>query len=242
MFSYFTGEKPVIEFYCRPEYEGILPEPVPAYKRIPDWWKKLSNYTDNLKKDAYGSKIMTAKKCMPLFDAMSIGYIIPLQADVNIVTNSDLSIIEASGPGELKVLEFHDIKQVGGRDAPCYPAKPVKFINYWIVKTAPGWSTLFLPLINRINEPFTCMSGLVDTDTYKKEVNFPAVWNTPNFDEKLPAGTPLVVAIPVKRKVYEEKPKIRKMTDKEVKEINKMDKIQRSRSSYYTNELRDSRK
>lgn len=238
MFSLF--QKPVIEFFCREDLYGVIPEPVPAYKNIPEWWKRLANTNDQ--RDQFGSKAFTAKKCMPLLDAMSYGYIIPLQADLHVITNSDRSILKTTDSPALKVSEFHSLEQVGGKNAPGYPARPLKFINHWCIRTAPGWSTLFVPPMNRVDSPFTCLAGLVDTDTYYKEVNFPAIWHAPNFDDKLPAGTPLVVAIPVKRDTMDKKPVIRAMTKKEEVDLAKMHKTQNTRASYYTKELREPRK
>jgi hypothetical protein len=51
-----------------------------------------------------------------------------------------------------------------------------------------------------------------------------------------------VTAIPIKRNSFDRFPKIRKMKAKEAKEIEKMQIIQGSRLSYYTNELREPRK
>jgi Family of unknown function (DUF6065) len=239
MFSLFK-KKPVIEFFCREDLYGVIPEPIPAYKNIPDWWKKLSQTHDG--RDHFGSPSMTAKKCLPLLDAMSYGYIIPLQGDLQVITNSDKTIMKIIEPPMLKVAEYHSLEQVGGKSAPGYPLKPIKFINNWCVKTAPGWSTLFISPLNRLGEPFTCLSGLVDTDKYYKEVNFPAIWHAADFDDKLPAGTPLVLAIPVKRDNFPKSPVVRAITKEEEIDLAKMHKTQNSRSSYYTRELRDPRK
>lgn len=230
----------IIEFYCHPNYAGVIPEPVQASKKIPDWWKKLPHRHDG-GRDAFGDKPMTAKKCMPLQDVMSLGYIIPLQGDLQVITNSDRSIIKVTNPTNMKLAEFHDQKQIGGKQSPGYPTDPIKFINYWVIKTAPGWSSLFVPPINHLNPHFTCLGGLVDTDRYPKEVNFPALWHTPNFDDKLPAGTPLVQVIPIKRNSFPKQPKVRDMTDEEFKEIDRISRTQQSRISYYTKELREPR-
>lgn len=230
----------VIEFYCHPNYHGVIPPPIQAAKKIPDWWKRMGDtYTG--KRDSFGSPPMTAKKCKPLLDVMSLGYIIPLQGDLQVITNDNRSIIKVTNPATVPVAEFHDVAQVGGKTAPGYPANPIKFINHWVIKTAPGWSSLFVAPINHQNPHFTCFGGLVDTDMYPKEVNFPAVWHTPNFDDKLPAGTPLVQVIPIKRKSFPTKPKVRKMTDAEFQEIERISKTQQSRASYYSNELREKR-
>jgi len=69
-------------------------------------------------------------------------------------------------------------------------------------------------------------------------VNFPAVWHAHNFDGMIYAGTPLITVIPIKRNIFDKKPVIRKMTKKEQETHNQMNRIQNSRLSYYTNELR----
>ena len=235
---------PLIEFMCHPDFEGVLPEPKPAAKCIPDWFKRvmpeIPESHDNL-----GRPGQSIKKCMPVLDAMSVGFIIPLQADVGIRTSETCAIIEAKNGPDIKSIEFHNLAQIGGMKAPGYPAPPIKFLNHWIIKTAPGWSTLFLPLINDVEQDdFTCLAGLVDTDTYAKEVNFPAIWHTPNYDAWLKAGTPLVVAIPVPRIVLQatKKPLIRKLTTAEFRNIERIRLSQESRRGVYTNELRESRK
>jgi Family of unknown function (DUF6065) len=232
---FFSNE--IIEFYCHPDLEGIIPPPIPASKKIPDWWKNLDDSFSD--RDHFGSPSMTAKKCLPLLDAFTLGYIIPLQGDLQVMTNSDLSIINVVNPPGIKVAEFHDSKQLGGKTGLTKGANAIKFINTWVIKTAPGWSSLFIPPINHFNSNFTCLGGMVDTDKYPKEINFPAIWHTPNFDGKLKAGTPLVTVIPIKRKSFPTKPKVRKMTRKEFKDIDNIRKIQDTRSSYYTKELRE---
>jgi hypothetical protein len=85
------------------------------------------------------------------------------------------------------------------------------------------------------------LAGLVDTDKYAKEINFPAVWHTPNFDGTIKAGTPLVTVFPIKRNTFDKNPLVRKMTDAEFKEIERIRKVQRTRNSYYSKELREPR-
>lgn len=237
-------KKPVIEFYCHRDDVETLPHPKPAAKYIPDWYKKIPQVINDGRddRDAFGAHTFTAKKCMPMLDAMSLGYVIPLVGDLSIRTNHDCSTIETTSSPNITLCEFHDIRQLGERTAPGFPSPPLKFINPWIVKTAPGWSTLFTPLINSFGSHFTCLSGLVDTDRYPKEVNFPAIWHTPNYDGLLPAGTPLILAIPIKRSAVPSKPTCRVMTDKERDRVNLISKMQNTRRKVYTDELREPRK
>ncbi|HBT92689.1 MAG TPA: hypothetical protein DEB23_00190 [Chitinophagaceae bacterium] len=229
----------IIEFYCHPNYAEIFPEPKPAIKYLPDWFKRIPPVNENVQDPAFGGPALTAKKCFPLIDAMSLGYTIPLCGDLHVKVDNDMTEMKVHNPPEIKLAEFHSSSQLGDSLAPRYPLNAIKFVNYWVVKTAPGWSTLFIPPINHIDQPFTCLGGLVDTDRYPKEVNFPAIWNTPGFDGCIPAGTPLVTAIPIKRNAFDKKPKVRKMSNSEFKQIEKIRKQQMSRKHVYTQELRE---
>lgn len=227
----------VIEFYCHPSLKGVIPEPRPAVKNFPNWFTSLPSEDPN-ERDMFNTPTMTAKKCFPLLDAMSLGFSIPLCGDVHVITDDDNNTIECRDPPGLHLVEFHSLSQVGGRTAPGYPLPPVKFINHWVIKTAPGWSTLFVPPLNHFNTHFTCLSGLVDTDNYPKEVNFPAVWHTPGFDGVVRSGTYLVTAIPIKRNSFNKKPKIRDMNQDEFKLIGNLTTQQNIRKHVYTEELR----
>ncbi len=246
LFSFLKTE--VIEFLCLEEDVGVIPGPVPASKMIPDWYKKIPTHQES--RDHFGGKALTAKKCLPMIDAMTLGFIIPLYGDVNITTNKDCSVIgvgtapgneSAFNPYGGHIVDFHSLDQVGNKTSPSYPGKPLKFINRWVIKTAPGWSVLITPVLNSFEKRFTILSAVVDTDKYIKEINFPAVWNIPNFDEVLPAGTPLVTVIPFKRADMPTKAVTRSMTEKELVERERIRKSQMSRNHYYTQELREPR-
>lgn len=239
MLNWKFWKKEIIEFYCHPSFEGVIPEPKPAVKFLPDWFKNLDPIYDG-PRDPFGNLPMSAKKCLPLLDGMSLGFVIPLSGDLHVQTNHDCSQFKLTNPANFTVSEFHDENQVGGHSAiKENHGSPLKFINHWIIKTAPGWSTLFIPPMNHLDQPFTCLSALVDTDVYPKEVNFPAIWHIPDADIHLRAGTPLVVAIPIKRKTFNNrKTPIRKMTESEIKQVTKIQKIQNIRSHHYTWDLR----
>lgn len=232
----------IIEFYCEEEYFGIIKEPIPAYKAMPDWFKRIQPAMQNGGRDHFGAHGMTAKQCQPLVDVMSLGFIIPLAGDVNIRTNADGSLIEAHDPPFAKLIEFHDKAQLGGKLSPTYPGPAIKFINHWVIKTAPGYSTLFVPPINRIEPRFTCLGGLVDTDKYCKQVNFPAIWHAKSHDDLLEAGTPLITCIPIRRKDQRRSAPVRKMTSKEAEYIEHIRKKQDCYRSVYRDELREPRK
>ena len=58
-------------------------KPVPASKIIPDWYKNLESYISGEKRpDGNASTTATAKRCMPIFDAISGGYLILTHSDL----------------------------------------------------------------------------------------------------------------------------------------------------------------
>jgi hypothetical protein len=74
-----------------------------------------------------------------------------------------------------------------------------KWLNPWGIKTPKGYSCLFVPPVHGGNQIFTVLEGIVDTDRYFGLINFPFVLNDVNFEGMIPAGTPIVQIIPIKR-------------------------------------------
>ena len=75
----------------------------------------------------------------------------------------------------------------------------MKFHNYWSIRTAKGWSCLFVPPLNRPNSVVEVFAGVVDTDTYTAPINFPFVATAADGVHVLDKGTPLVQVIPFRR-------------------------------------------
>lgn len=203
-----------IEFLCAEEDWGIIPAPFAAKKDIPDWFKALPPKLGN-----QGFNTSTIKRCMPFLDALCVGYIIPLAADVHFQTNEDASGVNFEWKFHKSMVETHTFEQITTEKSPnpLLPKPPMKFLNYWMIKTPPEYSLLFIPPLNRVEPRFTCFSGFVDHPYYEQEyINFPFVWHQENTSEILPAGTPLVQVIPIKKDELLPKSRSRKMTDIEV--------------------------
>jgi hypothetical protein len=238
---------PLIEFFCEPHLFDVIPKPVQAFKKMAKWFTHTPAHLkveDNPPRDQFGAPVMTVKNCMPLLDGMSIGYVISTAADFTIRTGpKDTDLLDIINPPLMSMASTHAPIQVGGpKNNPSGKRPAVKFHNPWVVKTRPGWSTLFVPVLNHMDKRFTCLAAAVDTDIYPKQVNFPAVFHLDNFDEVIPAGTPLVVAIPYRRQTIERDINVRVMTKQEQDEIARMSRVQDSRSHFYTSELRESGK
>lgn len=190
---------PEIEFLCHEEDWNVIPKPYPAKKFIPSWFKALPPKLQD------GLESSTVKRCNPFLDAMSIGYIIPLAADIEFTSNEDMSGVNYKWSFYKPMVENHGMNQIHTEKTPnpTFPKPPMKFMNYWLIKVPKDYSVLFVPPLNRPDPRFTCMAGMVDCDGYFEYVNFPFVFNEPNFQGIIPAGTPLVQAIPIKRSSLE---------------------------------------
>jgi hypothetical protein len=206
---------PPLEFVCYPEDKGVIPEPYPARKAIPDWFKALPPVLRP------GLDQSTLKRCPPFLDALVTGWIIPLAADVEITSNEDASFIEYSWKFHRTMIENHTKDQVTTTKcpAPHHNQPPMKWLNYWAVKCPPGYSLLFTPPLNRPDPRFEVFSGLVDSDGYFEFVNFPFIWKEPNFHGVIPAGTPIAQVIPVKRSALITEAKVREMSPKELTDL-----------------------
>lgn len=113
MFKLFK-KTPIIEFYCTEDDFGVLPPPKESTKFIPEWYKRIKPTLDKkeIKPDMFGQPTMTAKKCNPLLDAMSLGWIIPTWADVTIKTSESGKLIDKFNEPNGKVIDFHEPRQV----------------------------------------------------------------------------------------------------------------------------------
>lgn len=175
---------------------STIEKPKKASFFIPDWYKKLESYIGG-KKVPNGSGIGTgtAKKCIPLFDAITAGYIITTPADIYVRQVEGNAFFEWAN---LDLVSFHPIEQ-----APNYLDKKrednyPKFINPWGIKTPKGYSCFFTQPVHR-DAPFKILDGIVDTDKYTAPVNFPFTLINRKFEGLIPMGTPMAQVIPFKR-------------------------------------------
>jgi hypothetical protein len=193
-----------VTFRCLPELEAILPKPVPAVLGLPEWFKTLPQkaFSETANQD-----VMTIKKCPPFIDAMTYGFLIPLVADLRVKDGEFSWDHEAPAASvasfSASPIDFHDAAQVEGTPFFEDDRFIIKFNNFWTIETPPGYSLLFTHPLNRIDLPFTTISGIVDTDRFSNNlINFPARWHDVSFDGVLPKGTPIAQCVPVKRELW----------------------------------------
>ena len=180
---------PLIEFHAEPEFFGKIPEPFPASRAVPDWLKQLPVDHDGEP---------TIKRCAPFLQALTAGYIIPAPFDVQFMYSLEGELTFHATP--LMPQRHLPSQQFG---TPFSASKIIKLMNPWVIKTPPGYSTLFMRPFNRFDCPFIPLTGLVETDTYYGAVSLPSVCQMPpGSSYTLPRGAPLVQVVPILRESW----------------------------------------
>ena len=224
----------MIEFLCRPADKGVIAEPVRAKAALPAWLRQLPGI-DKAELAATNNGL-TVKRCLPFLDATAAGWIIPLAASVRIEVTEDGRTVTAGWEFDREMVSNHGSFQIAG--SPYDPRPPMKFHNYWTVRTPKGWSCLFIPPINRPSDVVEVLSGLVDTDTYTSPVNFPFVATAPDGVYTLEKGTPLVQVIPFRRADVALEASIRAETESEGEERERIRRSTHTTAGWYKRHAR----
>lgn len=198
------ASKKIIFTNTVPELDMAADFPSPAIDSLPEWYKKTSNFVDGKFMPSDGQPNLTIKKCIPVLDSMSAGYIIRLWTDVYVERNENGTSIHPSVTRtSTRPVEGHPIEQ----QAPLYPVpqgyerEVLKWVNPWHIKTPKGYSCLFVNPIHR-ELPFKILEGVVDTDTFPLSINFPFFLHK-DFTGVIKHGTPIAQIIPFKRDGFE---------------------------------------
>ena len=197
---------PHIKFNIDEGLVDYLPHPKPAGKFIPSWYKKMRTITQDIEKQGDATLKVdtpTVKKCTPVRDYLTSGYIIPYWTDTLIRRDSKGFFVDISpARGEQQRynsgISWHGLNQV--RNSPLAQftdtEKLVKVLCPWTVITPKGYSTLFFsPFYHEAD--ITILPAIVDTDRYSSQTNFPAI--VTGKECRLNIGDPLIQAIPFKR-------------------------------------------
>jgi hypothetical protein len=219
-----------IEFSAHEDYFALKEDyPIPTKINIPDWYKKLEHTVLD----------KTIKGCIPFLDTLTTGYLLKMPQDFYVHHNVE----NKNEKGEIFMDSFqtfplhdekqklhekslnlnsgfdiHPTKQLGqsplihkNKNLPFY-----KILNPWKIKTPKGYSCLFVPPLNNTDDRFSIISGIVDTDVFPNEINFPIVINGdkyPILETTIKKGTPYVQLIPFKRDNWKMSVKDRKQKE-----------------------------
>lgn len=186
--------------------KNVAIPPAPASQFIPKWWKEISPFTsDNLMSrddQDFFYVHATAKKCFPMLDGMTIGYILPLWADVEVSYKKDEIYPTITWLTDRPVFTNWALEFTENMEHPddCAPMA-FKLSNQYIIETPKNWSCLFVQPLGFPNLPFRTIPGVVDTDRLKTDINQP-IWIKKDFTGVIPMGTPIAQIIPFERQSW----------------------------------------
>lgn len=176
-----------VEF--RPAFPDLdIQPPVPASLSIPDWYKKTPTVVEG---------VITAKRCVPMIDSLSAGYVYRLPVDVEFSKDG-----KYTSNSRVNLVSSHDFRQTEQFEvSDAFNPQPLKWMNHWHIKTPRGYSMWFTHPVNRTDLPFYTLTGFVDTDRHPVITHFP-FWVKNGWEGIIPAGTPIVQMVPIKREPW----------------------------------------
>ena len=195
---------PKMEIIYLDEYShGVHDHPRPAKFFLPDWYKSMESYLKS-PENPNGNKIgvrhrvsnASAKKCVPMLDAMTAGYMVTLWADVVV------EIVKGSPQINWRVQKnvFVPHGKSSERVTPPvgYSNWVFKYLNWFKVRTPKGYSIQILPPLNHHPLPFHAIPAVIDSDKSMMSNEMP-MWLADGFEGIIEKGTPLAQIIPFKR-------------------------------------------
>lgn len=199
-------KKPKITFWTDNEIISKIYPILPAKKFIPEWYKKLQ---------PIGEKSNTVKRCPGILKYLTEGYIVRTWLDVTIHT--DLK------HGNIKFDYTEDFRNVGRKNVFSYfqTSPPVSLMNQytfghnppfndgtfpqvlkwqlgWNARAPKGYDIWFAPLQYHFDPNLTATIGMLDTRV-TEQLNIQVMWHPTAETVHIPAGTPIVQLIPIKR-------------------------------------------
>lgn len=174
--------------------EKFVIPPKPAKNYIPDWYKNMQPFHDNVSN--VFPKPSTGKKCIPFLDTFLSGYIQETWCDIAVekkqIDDNNFEIIYNWGgnvqPISTRSSEFSTPMLLPKNDK----FYPIEFLwqTQWEPKLPPGYSCLYMHPMNRYDLPFYVMNGIIDSDEYPVAGPLP-IFIEKDFEGIIPAGTPM---------------------------------------------------
>lgn len=196
--------KKIIEFYPFSESTSMFsPEPIPASKMVPEWYRKQPGMVKSENDYVGGGLNLTVKKCMAIFDVITSGYLIVAPCDIY-VDATDPEKLTFSVPLKIKqfqsdLFSVHTLEQYDHypMDTTIYHKQLLRVFPFWSVKTPKGYSSLYMQPMHRELDT-QAFAGIIDTDKFISEGHM-SFFVKKGFKGVIKQGTPLIQVIPFKR-------------------------------------------
>jgi hypothetical protein len=163
--------------------------------KLPSWFRQIHKGPGSV------------RSCSGISDYLEYGITIPAWTTFRFKPNISQGIWEISADPFNPHIEFpmasgFHFAQTGS--CPMTQSRKIEKMSYpklltpWRIQTAPGWSSLMLPILYEENDNYSVVASMVNTDYYQTANIVLNVKTDSEFTIK--QGTPLVHLIPVQRK------------------------------------------
>jgi hypothetical protein len=186
---------------------NICLKPYPASKNLPSWWKDQDVF-EKSEENPNGTKFLlrnglsnaTFKKCKPMLDAITSGYIIPLWSDIQVTQTESGPIVNWRTKKNIVDLHLPSSKNI---EVPTgYSNTVFKYLNTWIPITPKGYSVLVTSPLAYRDLPIYAIPAVIDSDRSFLDLPLPC-WIKKDFEGIIEKGTPIAQIIPFKREDWE---------------------------------------
>ena len=153
-----------IKFMAKDRQTFDLHEPpIPAINGLPQWYKDIPAYK-NTNQKIFGRNSSTVKQCLPLFDAMTAGYLVTLPCDIAVVRINGNQKVQWQP--DMPLFDIENFERSHGIPGPLHHDPTIwRVVTYPVTIGPEGYSTFITGPINRFDLPFTVITGFVDSDT-----------------------------------------------------------------------------
>jgi hypothetical protein len=176
-----------------PQNNGyLIPKPVLSKSLIPKWYKEAELDTP----DGAGG----LKRCIPFLDGMMMGFMLVTPCDIHVKIRKD-GLVDIDWAADVETAPIMERPATSGHTMPRPAGHATNHLVWtptWGFKAPKGYSILVTHPLNRFDLPFTTMSAVVDSDKFFGAGNIPFFIKS-GFEGVIPAGTPIMQLIPVKR-------------------------------------------
>jgi hypothetical protein len=189
-------QKPILRYESAvPTYPNSI---VPTKKVVPDWYKKIPQYYDDVMFSDDFNIRSTVKLCVPFLDSLTIGYVMTLPFDLYVEIRDGVPFIlwpkGAKGtPNVRNNVASEKLVPIGH-----YPTEFVWHpgVSYGVPK---GYSILFTHPLNRHDLPFTTLSAVLDGGLVLSEDGNVPFYLKEGFTGLIEQGTPIAQLIPFRQ-------------------------------------------
>ena len=191
------------------DVEVMVAHPRPSKLYIPTWFKNMPKELPTVDNKGMDK---TAKKCLPFIDSLTSGYTQELTCDVKIVykgkdeQGNDLLDYQWAGdqrPFSTRIEDTNSRRVFPEFNG--YYNVEFHWNSFWEPQTPAGYSTVYSHPANRLDLPFTTLTGIIDTDKWSITGPVPFLLRR-GFEGLIPAGTPIYQMMFIKRESWESKP------------------------------------